>query len=110
MEGHHAGDGVDRQQQSRRVAEPHEDLGVGGDQIPVQEREHAVGDVPAVGRDDGLDVRVGEHGVQIAGAILRGSCLVPGGGEGVGSENRIETDRSQRLHSPGEFAVRVGGR
>lgn len=65
-------------QQVRVVGVPEERLGVGSDQVGIEVGGH--GDL-VVAADDGeyrLDVRVGEGGVEIAGAVRRRGAQDPG--------------------------------
>ena len=52
------------------VAYPKNGFGFAADQLPVQERQHGDLVVAADGRDDRLDARVGERGVEVGGALL----------------------------------------
>ncbi|MNM72185.1 hypothetical protein D3C81_838730 [compost metagenome] len=50
-----------------RVTEQH--LGVGADAVVVQQRQQPRGTRATAHADDGLDLLVGEHGIQITGAL-----------------------------------------
>ena len=69
MEGHQTGPGLDRAMQRGDVGIAEQDLGIALDRRVVQQRQQARGTGPAAGADDGLHRAVGEHRVEVAGAV-----------------------------------------
>ena len=70
MKGHQAGQPLDGVKQRRDIAVADKRLGAAADQIEVEIRQGAGGAIAAAQADDAGHIRIGEHRVQIGGALL----------------------------------------
>ncbi len=70
---------VQSSQQAGRVAVPEEGLRVGAQQVGVEQREHRDLVFAADRGDHGLDLRIGEGGVQVRGPFGRARVVDAGG-------------------------------
>src|SRR5690606_2698781 len=68
VEGDQASAGLDRAMQRGDVGVAEQRLGVGADRVIVEQRQQARGTGAAPGADDGRHRRIGERGVEVAGA------------------------------------------
>ena len=102
---------VQVRQQVHRVAVAEEGLGVRAQQIGVEVRQDGDLILAADAADDGLDLGIGERGVQIGGALGRGRGQHPGGGKLHGDQTEVLAQPAQsQLEGQREELGQAAGR